>query len=130
MSDRVGLHDVRRVHVHDVGERRTRRRAADPQRPAAAPASPAAATATATGDVGAAADRRRRRAKTGETETPADRLFQRTADAPGRVVHGQPVLEQGQTHRPGPDAEADRETDQNMVPEQAHEREEVQERFG
>lgn len=43
MSDSVGLHDVRRFHVHDAGKRRQGQRAADAGRSAA----PAAATATA-----------------------------------------------------------------------------------
>lgn len=55
MPDSVGLHDVRRVHVHDARERRQgRRRAVDAARTAAATAAqPAPATAPATG---AAAD--------------------------------------------------------------------------
>lgn len=77
MPDRVGLHDVRRVHVHDAGERRRgrvrgwrrrqgrhqgrRRGAADARRPAAAPAAgapapPAAAAAAAAAAATAAHD--------------------------------------------------------------------------
>lgn len=72
----------------------------------------------------------RRRAKTRETETPADRVLERTTDALGGVVHGQPIPEQGQAHRLGAHAQTDRETNQDMVPEPSHEREKVQKRFG
>jgi len=52
MSDSVGLHYVRRFHVHDIGKRRPGQRAIDPGRSASAPPAPAsdpttAATATA-----------------------------------------------------------------------------------
>lgn len=99
---------------------------------ASAPAATAAAAVVSPGPRGADADlgrQRRRPAQAGEAEAPEDRVLQRTADAPGGVVHGQPVPESGQTHRTGAHSALVRKTDQDMVPEQAHEGEEVQKRF-
>lgn len=98
----------------------------------------AASTTTAsTGRSGPDAERRQRQrqyrweqyAEAGKAKTSEDRLLQRTADALGRIVHGQPVPEQGPAYRSRADAKADGETDQDMVPEQAYEREKVQKRF-